>query len=87
MPNSRSVAVDLSPSVRTVRPEPRSLLWKLEKNRIKPDHHPAVILSVDEQLEGDVVDPGGADNDASYEKEKVAEGQVVPPPSPDLLQG
>ena len=90
VPHSRSVMVDLSPSVRTVRPEPRSMLWRSEKNRNvagKNDLQPGIIFSIDEQQARIGAEGNGTNENDAFDKEKVTEGQVVPPPTPDLLQG
>ena len=79
--------VDLSPSVRTVRPEPRSLLWKSEKNRNttgKSDLQPGIIFSVDESQTRMSDNASRENEEDTFAKEKVTEGQLVPPPSPDL---
>ena len=84
MPTSRSVTVELAPSVRTVKPEPRSLFWKAEKNRsmARADVQSGIVFSIEEYQ------PSNLDETKkeTEEKEKMG-GQVVPPPTPDILQG
>nr|CAB3262622.1 uncharacterized protein LOC100180910 [Phallusia mammillata] len=82
VPASRSVTVELAPSVRTVRPEPRGSIGRGEKPRIpgKSDSVHGVIYDESNDL------PDDAD-DRLAEKELEArdpESQSAPPPTPEF---
>ncbi|XP_076810346.1 uncharacterized protein LOC143453083 isoform X2 [Clavelina lepadiformis] len=75
VPASRSVTIDLTPSVTTVKPGPRGLAWRGERSR--------------GQMKPSVVYDDSAEDVLSHDQVVMSESkddQSAPPPSPDLNQ-
>ena len=76
VPASRSVTIDLTPSVTTVKPGPRGPAWRGDRSRC--------------QMKPSVVYDDSAEDVLSHDQVVMSESkddQSAPPPSPDLNQG
>nr|XP_018669464.1 uncharacterized protein LOC100180910 isoform X1 [Ciona intestinalis] len=81
VPHSRSINVELAPSIRTVKPEPRSSDWRADKARppAKGDKLPGVVFAEDA-----LVPPPETAKEDVRTTGNDEEVHSAPPPSPDL---